>query len=32
VCWMPHQLDPDWAGWVSVPRVLRAARGLVPEL
>jgi ADP-heptose:LPS heptosyltransferase len=32
ICWMPHQLDRDWARWVSVPRVLGAARRLVPEL
>jgi ADP-heptose:LPS heptosyltransferase len=31
-CWMPRQLDPDWARWVSVSRVLRAARRLVPDL
>jgi ADP-heptose:LPS heptosyltransferase len=29
ICWMPHQLDRDWARWVSVPRVLRAAQGLI---
>jgi ADP-heptose:LPS heptosyltransferase len=32
VCWMPHQLDRDWARWVSVGRVLRAAGRLVPDL
>jgi ADP-heptose:LPS heptosyltransferase len=32
VCWMPHQLDGDWTRWVSVPRVLRASRRLVPGL
>ena len=30
VCWMPHQLDRDWTRWVSVPRVLRASRRLIP--
>ena len=30
VCWMPHQLDRDWARWISVPRVLRAALTLLP--
>jgi ADP-heptose:LPS heptosyltransferase len=29
-CWMPHQLDADWARWVSVQRVLRAATQLLP--
>jgi hypothetical protein len=29
VCWMPHQLDRDWARWVSVSRVFRAAQGLI---
>jgi ADP-heptose:LPS heptosyltransferase len=32
ISWMPRQLAPDWARWVSVPRVLRAARRLAPEL
>ncbi len=32
VCWMPHQLDRDWARWISVSRVLGAARRLVPGL
>ncbi len=32
ISWMPRQLDQDWARWVSVPRVLRAARRLAPEL
>jgi len=32
ICWMPHQLDQDWTRWVSVPRVLRASRGLIPGL
>ncbi|MGH7526294.1 MAG: glycosyltransferase family 9 protein [Gemmatimonadales bacterium] len=31
-CWMPRQLQPDWTRWVSVSRVLRAARELVPGL
>ena len=30
--WMPRQLDRDWARWVSVRRVLRAARRLMPGL
>jgi hypothetical protein len=30
--WMPRQLDGDWTRWVSVSRVLRAARRLTPEL
>jgi hypothetical protein len=32
VCWIPHQLDRDWARWVSVRRVLAAARSLTPGL
>jgi ADP-heptose:LPS heptosyltransferase len=32
ICWMPRQLGRDWTRWVSVPRVLRAARRLAPEL
>jgi ADP-heptose:LPS heptosyltransferase len=32
ISWMPRQLEQDWARWVSVPRVLRAARRLAPEL
>jgi ADP-heptose:LPS heptosyltransferase len=32
ISWMPRQLEPDWSRWVSVPRVLRAARRLAPEL
>jgi ADP-heptose:LPS heptosyltransferase len=32
ISWMPRQLAQDWARWVSVPRVLRAARRLAPEL
>ena len=32
ISWMPRQLDQDWARWVSVQRVLRAVRRLVPEL
>jgi hypothetical protein len=32
ISWMPRQLEQDWARWVSVPRVLRAARRLTPEL
>jgi ADP-heptose:LPS heptosyltransferase len=32
ISWMPRQLEKDWARWVSVPRVLRAARRLAPEL
>ncbi len=31
-CWMPRQLQPDWTRWVSVRRVLRAARKLAPGL
>ncbi len=31
-CWMPRQLHPDWTRWVSVRRVLRAARRLAPSL
>lgn len=31
-CWMPRQLDRDWARWVSVQRVLRHARKLTPGL
>lgn len=30
ICWMPRQLARDWTRWVSVRRVLRAARRLVP--
>jgi hypothetical protein len=30
--WVPRQLDLDWTRWVSVARVLRAARRLNPEL
>jgi ADP-heptose:LPS heptosyltransferase len=30
--WVPRQLDRDWTRWVSVSRVLRAVRGLTPEL
>jgi hypothetical protein len=29
LCWMPRQLHPDWARWVSMRRVLRTARRLV---
>jgi ADP-heptose:LPS heptosyltransferase len=32
ISWMPRQLEQDWARWVSVPRVLRAARRLAPQL
>ena len=32
ISWMPRQLERDWGRWVSVPRVLRAARRLAPEL
>jgi ADP-heptose:LPS heptosyltransferase len=32
ISWMPRQLDRDWTRWVSVPRVLRAARRLTPGL
>lgn len=32
ICWMPRQLHPDWSRWVSVRRVLRAARVLDPAL
>jgi ADP-heptose:LPS heptosyltransferase len=32
ISWMPRQLEQDWTRWVSVPRVLRAARRLAPEL
>lgn len=32
ISWMPRQLEQDWARWVSVPRVLRAARRLAPDL
>ncbi|MBA3259205.1 MAG: glycosyltransferase family 9 protein [Gemmatimonadales bacterium] len=32
ICWMPRQLRRDWTEWVSVRRVLGAARRLVPEL
>jgi ADP-heptose:LPS heptosyltransferase len=32
ISWMPRQLEQDWARWVSVPRVFRAARRLAPEL
>jgi ADP-heptose:LPS heptosyltransferase len=30
--WVPRQLDRNWSRWVSVSRVLRAARELTPEL
>jgi ADP-heptose:LPS heptosyltransferase len=30
ISWMPRQLDRDWARWVSVRRVLRAAERLLP--
>lgn len=32
ICWMPRQLRRDWTEWVSVRRVLGAARRLAPEL
>jgi ADP-heptose:LPS heptosyltransferase len=32
LCWMPRQLHRDWERWVSVQRVLRAARKLAPGL
>jgi ADP-heptose:LPS heptosyltransferase len=32
ISWMPRQLERDWVRWVSVRRVLRAARRLAPEL
>ena len=32
ISWMPRQIAQDWARWISVPRVLRAARRLSPEL
>jgi ADP-heptose:LPS heptosyltransferase len=32
ISWMPRQLEHDWARWVSVPRVLRAARRVAPGL
>jgi ADP-heptose:LPS heptosyltransferase len=30
--WVPRQLERDWTRWVSVSRVLRAARRLTPGL
>lgn len=32
ISWMPRQIEQDWARWISVSRVLRAARRLAPEL
>jgi ADP-heptose:LPS heptosyltransferase len=32
ICWMPRQLQRDWTRWVSVRRVLRAARKLARGL
>lgn len=31
-CWMPRQIQRDWTRWVSVQRVLRAARKLAPAI
>ena len=32
ISWMPRQIAQDWARWISVSRVVRAARRLAPEL